>query len=318
MTSACIKTIPRILLFCLMVLAPAVWATPAPLLQLDIAHAGNRLVTVGDRGSVQYSDDQGRDWQPAQTPTQQLLTALYFVDARQGWAVGHDAQILATTDAGAHWTLQFEDPSRQAPLLDIWFGDRDHGFAIGAYGALLRTDDGGAHWRDSSHSLDNPEQLHLNAIAGTKSGVLFIVGEAGGLWRSTDQGGSWQRLPLDYDGSLFGVLATAQPDTLLVFGLRGQLYRSADSGNTWQAIDLPGEHPSLSGGSLQADDSLVLVGNAGSVLRSNDDGRSFSLFERPDRLALSAVTGTADGALVVVGQGGAQRALASGAEPVQP
>jgi photosystem II stability/assembly factor-like uncharacterized protein len=295
-------------------------ATQAPLLQLDVTHAGNRLVSVGDRGSVLYSDDQGRHWQPSPAvPSQQLLTALYFVDADHGWAVGHDAQILATQDGGVHWALQFEDPSRQAPLLDVWFQDRAHGFAVGAYGALLQTDDGGAHWQDRSDTLDNPDQLHLNAIAAVKGGALLIVGEAGSLFRSTDQGRSWQRLPFDYDGSLFGVLATAQANTLLVYGLRGHLYRSADNGDSWQAIGIPGNHPSLSGGSLQADGSLVLVGDAGSVLRSTDDGRHFSLQQRPDRLALASVTGTADGALVLVGLDGVQRVSATGAaESVQP
>lgn len=295
-------------------------ASQAPLLQLDVTYAGNRLISVGDRGSVLYSDDQGRHWQPSPTvPSQQLLTALYFVDADHGWAVGHDAQILATQDGGVHWTLQFEDPSRQAPLLDVWFQDREHGIAVGAYGAMLVTEDGGAHWQDRSDTLDNPEQLHLNAIAAVKGGALFIVGEAGKLLRSTDQGRSWLRLPIDYDGSLFGALATAQTNTLLVYGLRGHLYRSTDNGDSWQAIAIPGEQPSMSGGSLQVDGSLVLVGDAGNVLRSTDDGRTFSQIQRPDRLALAGVTGTADGALILVGQDGVLRASATGAvEPVQP
>lgn len=309
-----IKTIIRIGSL-LAALAPF-WAhaSQAPLLQLDVTHAGNRLVSVGDRGSVLYSDDQGRQWRASSAvPSQQLLTALYFVDADHGWAVGHDAQILATQDGGVHWTLQFEDPSRQAPLLDVWFQDREHGVAIGAYGALVSTEDGGAHWQDHSDTLDNPEQLHLNAITSAKGGALFIVGEAGSLFRSTDQGRVWQRLPLDYQGSLFGVLATAQVNTLLIYGLRGHVYRSTDNGDHWQAIMLPGDQPSLSGGSLQADGSLVLVGDAGRVLRSTDDGRTFSLIQRPDRLALAGVTGTADGALILVRQDGVLRASASGA-----
>lgn len=297
---------------------PSVHATPAPLLQLDIAQAGSRLVSVGDRGSVFYSDDQGRQWHSAQVPSQQLLTAVFFVDGQNGWAVGHDAQILHTSDSGAHWALQFEDPGRDAPLLDIYLRDRLHGFAVGAYGALLRTDDGGGHWQDISDQLDNPEQLHLNAIAVVKGGALFIVGEAGSLFRSIDQGASWQRLALDYDGSLFGVLATAHADTLLVFGLRGHLYRSTDNGDTWRAIEVGGDAPALTAGSVQADGSLVLVGNAGIVLRSDDDGQTFSSLQRPDRAALAAVSGTADGALVLVGQGGAQRVAAVGNPEPQP
>lgn len=315
-----IKTIIRIGMLSAALIASWAQASQAPLLQLDVTHAGNRLVSVGDRGSVLFSDDQGRHWQPSgAVPSQQLLTAVYFVDADRGWAVGHDAQILATQDGGIHWSLQFEDPGRQAPLLDVWFQDREHGFAVGAYGALLHTEDAGAHWQDRSATLDNPEQLHLNAIAAVKGGALFIVGEAGSLFRSTDRGRSWLRLPIDYDGSLFGVLTTAQANTLLVYGLRGHLYRSTDNGDRWEAIAVPGDQPSLSGGSLSVDGALVLVGDGGSVLRSTDDGRTFSLMQRPDRLALAGVAGTADGALVLVGQDGVLRASANGAaEPLQP
>src|SRR5471030_2586830 len=70
-------------------------------LLLDVTHAGTRLVTVGERGHILYSDDQGKDWTQAKVPSRQLLTALYFVDDKHGWAVGHDAQILASSDGGA-------------------------------------------------------------------------------------------------------------------------------------------------------------------------------------------------------------------------
>ena len=147
-------------------------------LLLDIAHAGARLVAVGDHGHILYSDDQGKSWVQARVPTRQLLTAVYFVDEQHGWAVGHDAQILASSDGGKSWNKQFEDLAREAPLLDVWFKDLQNGLAIGAYGALLATTDGGQHWEDVSDRLDNEDQYHLNGIAQVKDAGLFIVGEA--------------------------------------------------------------------------------------------------------------------------------------------
>lgn len=127
-------------------------------LLLDVAHAGARLVAVGDHGHILYSDDQGKTWSQARVPTRQLLTAVFFVDEQHGWAVGHDAQILASSDGGKSWNKQFEDLKREAPLLDVWFKDLNNGFAIGAYGALLNTGDGGRHWQDVSDRLDNEDQ----------------------------------------------------------------------------------------------------------------------------------------------------------------
>ncbi|WP_225422537.1 WD40/YVTN/BNR-like repeat-containing protein [Pseudomonas huaxiensis] len=291
-------------------------------LLLDLAKAGSRLVMVGDRGHILFSDDQGATWTQAKVPSRQLLTAVTFVDDKHGWAVGHDAQILASTDGGATWTKQFEDLSREAPLLDVWFQDTQHGVAIGAYGAILETTDGGQHWQDISERLDNPDGLHLNGIAQIKDAGLFIVGEQGTMFRSSDAGQTWQKVESPYEGSFFGAIGTAQPQTLLAYGLRGNLYRSSDFGDTWQQISLKATRGTLefglSSATLLDDGSLVLVGNGGTVLRSSDDGVTFSVFNRADRLALAGASGLPDGNLILVGQGGAHFAAATGAERAQP
>jgi len=302
--------------------AAAVFAIESPKaakgLMIDVVHAGKRLVAVGDRGHILYSDDQGATWAQAKVPTRQLLTAVFFVDDKHGWAVGHDAQILASTDGGATWTQQYQDLKREAPLLDVWFKDASHGLAIGAYGALLETNDGGNTWEDVSDRLDNEDQFHLNAIAAIKDAGLFIVGEQGSMFRSSDDGQTWEKLEGPYEGSLFGVIGTAQSQTLLAYGLRGNLYRSTDFGSTWEQVELKAARGALefglSGATLLEDGSLVVVGNGGSVVVSHDDGQTFSVFNRPDRISLSAVTAAGNGNLILAGQGGVRVAQPTGAE----
>ncbi|WP_226457362.1 WD40/YVTN/BNR-like repeat-containing protein [Pseudomonas sp. AF03-9] len=302
--------------------AAAVFAIESPKaakgLMIDVVHAGKRLVAVGDRGHILYSDDQGATWAQAKVPTRQLLTAVYFVDDKQGWAVGHDAQILATADGGVTWTQQFQDLKREAPLLDVWFNDANHGLAVGAYGALIETTDGGKTWNDVSERLDNEDQFHLNAIAHIKDAGLFIVGEQGSMFRSSDDGQTWEKLQGPYEGSLFGVIGTAQPQTLLAFGLRGNLYRSTDFGSTWEQVELNAARGALefglSGATLLDDGAIVVVGNGGSVVVSHDDGLTFSVFNRPDRISLSSVTAAGNGNLILAGQGGVRVATVAGAE----
>ena len=301
---------------------PAVFAIESPRaakgLMIDVAHAGKRLVAVGDRGHILYSDDQGATWVQAKVPTRQLLTAVFFIDDQHGWAVGHDAKILASSDAGATWSEQFKDLSREAPLLDVLFNDPNHGFAVGAYGALIETTDAGKTWTDVSDRLDNEDQYHLNAIAQVKDAGLFIVGEQGSMFRSSDEGQTWEKLEGPYEGSLFGVIGTAQPKTLLAYGLRGNLFRSTDFGDTWEPVALKAARGALefglSGATLLDDGTLVVVGNGGSVVVSHDDGLTFSVFNRPDRISLSAVTAAGNGDLILVGQGGVRVAEPTGAE----
>lgn len=289
-------------------------------LLLDVVNTGKRLVAAGDRGHILYSDDQGQNWSQAKVPTRQMLTALYFVDDQHGWAVGHDAEILATTDGGLTWTKQFEDLEREAPLLDVWFQDLQTGFAVGAYGAVLETTDGGKNWEDISDRLDNEDAYHLNAITAVKDSGLFVVGEMGVMFRSADWGQTWETIEdLPYEGSLFGALGTGQSHSLLVYGLRGHLFRSTDFGDSWEQIPLQtaGNGPlefGLAGGVLQSDGTIVIVGNGGTVLRSEDGARSFSLFNRPDRQSLSAVAAGGKDQLVLVGQGGTRLAASNGAK----
>ena len=286
----------------------------------DVVNTGERLVAVGDRGHILHSEDQGQSWEQAKVPTRQMLTSVFFVDPKHGWAVGHDAQILVPSDGGLTWTKQFEDLEREAPLLDVWFKDLQTGYAVGAYGALLETSDGGKTWEDVSDRLDNEDAYHLNAITAVKDSGLFIVGELGQMFRSADWGQTWERIEEPpYEGSLFGVLGTDQSGTLLAYGLRGHLFRSTDFGDSWQQISLhtPNNGPlefGLADGTLLRDGSIVVVGHGGTVLRSTDHGQSFSLMNRPDRLSLAGVTALDNGNLILVGQGGVHLAASTGAD----
>ena len=79
--------------------------TMSRILLTGIARTGNRIVAVGDRGYVVFSNDNGETWERAEAPANlPLLTAVHFFDNKTGWAVGHDAVILKSIDEGLTWT----------------------------------------------------------------------------------------------------------------------------------------------------------------------------------------------------------------------
>jgi photosystem II stability/assembly factor-like uncharacterized protein len=312
------------------------WSVLMPLapqsMMLDIAEAGDDLVVVGDRGHVLISPDHGETWQQQRTPTRALLTAVWFHDRQLGWAVGHDAVILRTEDGGETWCRVHFAPELEFPLFDVWFADENNGFAVGAYGYFLRTADGGRSWEEEMLEIvepapeegldvegadaaaddamdddwgdDLPADLHMNRIVSDAAGRLYIMAEAGTVFRSEDQGFTWMAMNPPYDGSFFGGVA---PDagSLLVFGLRGNMFRSSDGGETWRSIRLPVD-TSLFGGARLADGSVLVVGTAGVMLFSRE-GESFSLHQRDDRKALMSVIGLDDGSVIVIGEPGVER-----------
>ena len=292
-------------------------------LLLDGTAAGSRLVVVGERGHILFSDDDGVTWTQAQVPVQVMLTAVRMHDAQTGWAVGHDAVILRTRDGGETWQLVHYAPQAQLPLLDVWFRDADSGFAVGAFGIFLASADGGDTWtcrngcweENGAETATGPpllhaagsdfeDDFHLNAIAPAGSGRLFLTGEAGVLYRSDNNGETWRALSSPYSGSWFGAVAL-DADTVLVAGLRGRLFRSEDAGENWTQIET-GTTATLTDLVQISPDLILITGLAGALLTSRDNGLSVSYRPLASRQGISTALVTAGGNVVLVGESGVE------------
>lgn len=240
-----------------------------------VSAVGNDVWAVGHDGTILVSHDSGLTW------SQQRR------------------DVLDTSPDAVF------DPRQGVPLLDVLMLDAKHGFACGAYSQLLRTDDGGANWHfvstkagdvdvdadddldtyedddtagigdedswtfsDDDLAMDDIAEPHFNAIARTGSGALIIAGERGTVFRSRDNGASWERLQLPYGGSMFGAIGY-EGDHVLVFGMRGNAYESHDLGETWEQVDTNTDL-SLMGGAGFGNGGFALVGANGIVLTRTD------------------------------------------------
>jgi photosystem II stability/assembly factor-like uncharacterized protein len=272
-------------------------------LLVDVARADGRLVAVGEWGHVLLSDNDGGSWRQAESvPTRLTLTAVTFADAKRGWAVGHDAVVIHTRDAGETWELQHQAPEEEVPLLSVWFENAERGLAVGAFAMLLETTDGGETWRRRQLTSNPEEDYHLNALFRGPGNSLFIAAEAGSIFRSLDGGASWERLHPPYQGSFWGGL-TVGGDAFLVFGMRGHVFRSDDLGESWQELE-SGTDQSLQSAIVRADGSIAVVGLGGVVLTSSDGGRTFSAAIQPDRRGIAAAADGANGRLLLFGETG--------------
>jgi photosystem II stability/assembly factor-like uncharacterized protein len=271
------------------------------LLLIDATRIGSRVVAVGDRGYIVFTDDDGKTWKRAKSPAAPLLTAVDFVDAKSGWVAGHDSVILATSDGGETWVQQFSAPSEQRPLLDLLFLDKDRGFAIGAYGAFYETADGGRSWNPRKIIADDK---HLNAFVKMGDGRIAILGEAGTILLSADSGKTWDSVPSPYKGSLFGGLV-ADDGAVVAFGMRGRIFRSTDGAKTWRQVD-NASTATLMGGSKLPDGGLVLAGAGGTVLVSRDNGQAFVPVPTGSTKMYSKALLGSPNAIIIIGETGAR------------
>ncbi len=249
-------------------------------LLLDVARAGERVVAVGQRGIIVFSDDGAATWAQASSPTQELLTAVGFATPRIGWAAGHGGIVLRSEDGGATWGAATAPATEDDSFLDLLALGPDHVVAVGAYGLYWETRDAGASWaRREPPSGD----MHLNRLARGASGALLLAGEAGTLARSDDLGASWTLLDPPYEGSFYGLHELAS-GRLLAHGLRGHVFVSDDDGASW--TDASVARPALLMTALEVRPGLVLLASTGGHLHSSRDGGS--TFRLESDLALDA------------------------------
>ncbi|MNZ65952.1 Ycf48-like protein precursor [compost metagenome] len=267
--------------------APSSYATQATV--LSATWANGRLVAVGDHGMVLLSDDRGRSFRQAgSVPLSSPLTGVSFVDAKQGWAVGHWGAILNSSDGGDSWQLQRLSSEEDRPLFAVHFFNARQGVAVGLWSLVLTTDDGGKTWTEQA--LQAPPgysraDLNLLGLFADHHGNLFATAERGQVLRSDDQGKSWRYLDTGYEGTLWSGVVLAD-GTLLVGGQRGTLLHGSADGQQWQRVSLKSKS-SITDMAV-AGRQVVVVGLDGLMVRSGDGGLSFVEQRTADGVSLTA------------------------------
>lgn len=315
-------------------------ARAGSLVQLAVARAGNRLVSVGERGVILLSDDHGKTWRQSKVPVSVTLTCVSFFDAKTGWAIGHGGVILGTQDAGETWVKKLDgiaaatleltqakadssgvgagsaterrlvDAERlvadgaDKPFLAMHFFDAQRGLVVGAYGLAFSTDDGGQSWQSLMGRLSMANGRHLYVIHSAPGG-LYLAGEQGLLLVSTDSGVSFSKIEFPGKGTLFGLVTTKSGHVLLAYGLKGNAYRSEDAGNIWQKVEMP--PVSLVAGLRLVNGDLLLADESGQLYRSDDEGKHFKQLSLVRPVVLASLVEAADGALVGSGVRGTVR-----------
>ncbi|WP_136476010.1 YCF48-related protein [Pseudomonas sp. DG56-2] len=231
----------------------------------------DRVLAVGERGSILFSDDQGISWHAAElTPQRNVaLTGLVDLGQQRLLAVGHDGWILRSTDGGSHWQEVRHDQNLGEPLLGAWAAGAERVLAYGSFGKFYQSDDAGLSWRTLELEVDN---AHLNSMDGGADGRRMLVGEQGLVLRSNDAGQHWQALPAFYNGSLFGVVRLSA-DRWVSYGMRGHVFVSQDFGSSWTQLKVGNTLPLYGHVRLPEQGGLLIVGAGGSLVRLDERGQ---------------------------------------------
>lgn len=285
-------------------------------LLLDIIRSGSRLIAVGAHGHIVYSDDSGKNWTQARTPSSVTLTSVYFSTATMGWAVGHDGLILHSNDAGETWVKQFDGYLANSAIVK---GARKNKELASAELERAKNSADSTAIDNAEMHLENTTYALEDAQYDEKSGstkpfldvwfydarIGFAVGAYGMIFHTNDGGKSW----LDWSSHLdnsdrlhINGLTMVGPRSLILVGEQGLILRSDDMGSNWRAL------PSPYGGSffgiMAKADNVLIFGLRGNLYHSVDGGIQWQKVRTNSEKTLMAGIFKTNKTSVLVGNGG--------------
>ncbi|MFN2491671.1 MAG: glycosyl hydrolase [Pyrinomonadaceae bacterium] len=261
-----------------------------------------RSVSYGN--GVYRSDDGGKTWKNVGLKTSEHIgriaidpkdSNIVYV-AAQGplWGPGGDRGLYKTTDGGKTWKKILSisdntgvtdiviDPQNPETLYAASYQRRRHMWTLingGPESAIYKSTDAGASWNKLKAGLPTTELGRVGlAISPVDSNVIYATVEAadkkGGIFRSNDRGGSWERRN-EFDATaMYYARIVADPKNVdRVYVMNVFLMVSDDGGKTLRRLGEKSKHVDNHDIWINPNDTdHYLVGCDGGVYESHDRG----------------------------------------------
>lgn len=265
-----------------------------------------RSVAFGD--GVYKSVDGGAHWENVGLKASEHIgkilidprdSGVVFV-AAQGplWAPGGDRGLYKTTDGGKTWRKVL-DISENTGVNEVHCDPRDpHVMYASAYQrrrhvwtlidggpecAIYKSEDGGETWRKLEHGLPKADMGRIGlAVSPADPDVVYAIIEAaedaGGFFRSTDRGETWERRSeyMTTSPQYYNELVADPENVQRVFAMDTRLQVTEDGGKTFRPVPDKNKHVDNHAMWIDPQDNdHWLVGCDGGVYQTWDRGASW-------------------------------------------
>lgn len=209
---------------------------------LAINRSDPRQVYIAGHDIFQVSADGGSTWQPVQHTlpgTDVHGFAISEADSNRLYALVNPIGLFASADGARTWQRLSQAPTDAMALATAGGatpGGPDTLYAASMSAGVMHSAAGGQTWAPASNGL-TPKRVLALATDPT-SGQTLYSGTDTGLFKTTDGGAAWAKLPFPGKNAVAIAVSPAQPQRVLaihqdVNGRKGDVFRSDDGGQAW-------------------------------------------------------------------------------------
>jgi photosystem II stability/assembly factor-like uncharacterized protein len=224
---------------------------------------------VGHDSSILKSENGGRTWQIQQylPESQKPLLDIVFYDENNGIAIGAYGQFYRTINGGENWVFEFhpefllqddidyleelkledeeaylDERGSILPHFNRLLKDGRTLYMVGEIGLIAKSNDFGKTWL----VFDEIYSGSFLDIRRTSQGNLLVAGLRGNVFRSIDNGVSWQHVNTNTT-ALFNSIVLSEDKKIYLLGNNGTLLQSNDDGQSFFSRNQPDGKAIISG-----------------------------------------------------------------------
>jgi gliding motility-associated-like protein len=274
--------------------------------KIDFADCNNGMASGG--GSIAVTNDGGKNWFDR---SRQDFINLNIQINSHAYVPGNPAKAYFATSVGTIYKSDninlvppatpvmdpvFANSSEQ--MFDIATAGNDSVWACGYSGfsvpaanrspKVFRSTNGGATWTTYNAFHTGATFQNFRVIEFPSRNTGYVAGTRDTVWKTTDGGVTWSKLPLPTPGITPQITYTdmfaLNDNTVFLTGNgfpRKVVFRTTDGGNTWQDItsNIPAIYPvgNMNGVVFHDVNNGYVIGPGGALLITNNGGTSWTL-----------------------------------------